>query len=162
MWHTCCQSLTAAGNFPSSHNPVLLKALHWSVHLSHHHPLDMTHCLLHFHPVFIAGILFCTSKLLNELECVKGFPSWHLGGTARNNLFYMENNLEVWNSHVHCYETSWIIKQIRLSVLHGNRQMVVCCCHRTTAPRSYPLWFASTAVREKEMVCLSWSSRKKK
>lgn len=73
----------------------------------------------------------------------------------------MENNLDVWNSHVHCYETSQIIKQIRVIVLHGNRGMVLCCYHRMTDLRSYPLWFSSTAERQKEMVCLSWSCRKK-
>lgn len=161
MWHTSCQSLTAAGNSQSSHNPILLKAPHWHVNLSHHHPLDMTHCFLHFHSVFIAGILFCMSKPFKWTQVLKGFLSWHLGSTTSDNLVYMEIHLDVWHSHVHSYETSPAIRE-RVIVLHGNRGMVLCCYYRMTDLRSYPLWFSSTAVRGKEMVSLSWSCRKRK
>lgn len=73
----------------------------------------------------------------------------------------MENNVAVWNSHVHCYETPQIIKQIRVIVLHGNRGTVLRCYHSMTNLRSYPLWFSSTAGKEKEIICLSWSWRKR-
>lgn len=66
-------SLTAAGNSQPSHNPILLKAPHWHVNLSHHHPLDMTHRLLHFHPVFTAGMLFCMSKLFKWTQACTRF-----------------------------------------------------------------------------------------
>lgn len=87
------KSLTAAGNSQSCHNPILLTTPHWQVNLSHHHPLAMTHCLLHFPPIFIAGTMFCFSKLLKQACVSKRFPSWYLGGTAWDNLVYMENNL---------------------------------------------------------------------
>lgn len=73
----------------------------------------------------------------------------------------MENNLAVWNSHVHRYETPQIIKQIRVIVLHGNRGTVLRCYRRMTDLRSYPLWFSSTPGKEKEIICLSWSWRKR-
>lgn len=77
-------------------------------------------------------------------------------------MFYMENNLDVCDCHAHCYETSQIIKQIRVIVLHGNRGMMARCYHWMTDLSSYPLWFSSTAAREKETICLSWSCRNKK
>lgn len=67
--------------------------------------------------------------------------------------------LNAWNSHGHCYETSQIIK-VRVIVLQGNRGMVL--LHRMSDLRSHPPWFSSTAVREKEIFSLSWSCRKKK
>lgn len=70
-------------------------------------------------------------------------------------MFYMENNLDVCDCHVRCYETPQIIKQIRVIVLHGNRGMVAGCYHWMTDLRSYPLRFSSTAAREKETICLS-------
>lgn len=67
--------------------------------------------------------------------------------------------LNAWNSHGHCYETSQIIK-IRVIVLQGNRGMVL--LHRMSDLRSHPPWFSSTAVREKEIFSLSWPCRKRK
>lgn len=65
--------------------------------------------------------------------------------------------LNAWNSHGHCYETSQIIK-IRVIVLQGNRGMVL--LHRMSDLRSHPPWFPALLWGRRKY--LAWADHAEK